>query len=562
MRLIDKSLFDAVKSGMVDVQYLRFLLVDAGADADERNDYGRTPLLEMLVFVLMEMENDEFVFSYDHILEAVKVLMENMSDDMLVVWDCENHNLKNCLSDLGEKCGKQNVQYKEICRLIEERVRVWPRNQENGRLTGGGKQDNRNTLEMPDNKNLTQWQKYDAFLSVLRDGGKTEQDLEKILSDGVRPPADLLVREFIGKGHKQMRRNLKSKQTEYVEIIPKNINFLLEKELVDKNAVVPHCSAGFVDDEQSNMEYGYSPIMLAVKYGWYNIAEILMKYDVATTIVGDDGNVLADLVRVADKERVEFGLKTFAELFNAKKENHQHKIQLGVGRVKYDWTDEHKYRGGQNLPMSALVTQIVHDWVLYVAKDKSFAEVDKTFNDVRRSKDGKFGYWRDVVVEMDNNPDVRDYPHRFDLANPIVLDGRRYVVNISWGTVTQKNKDIQRDCWGAFLDKARELGYVVHINRESVERMLNTIGRTWFVSYAYSVYVDENHRNWEKRPKFAAPARLYFDKLKIEHKNILQDILDNSSVERLGRNSIDLSGEQVLQMVREILDSAQLKVSG
>lgn len=562
MRLIDKSLFDAVKSGMVDVQYLRFLLVDAGADADERNDYGRTPLLEMLVFVLMEMENDEFVFSYDHILEAVKVLMENMSDDMLVVWDCENHNLKNCLSDLGKKCGKQNVQYKEICRLIEERVRVWPRNQENGRLTGGGKQDNRNTLEMPDNKNLTQWQKYDAFLSVLRDGGKTEQDLEKILSDGVRPPADLLVREFIGKGHKQMRRNLKSKQTEYVEIIPKNINFLLEKELVDKNAVVPHCSAGFVDDEQSNMEYGYSPIMLAVKYGWYNIAEILMKYDVATTIVGDDGNVLADLVRVADKERVEFGLKTFAELFNAKKENHQHKIQLGVGRVKYDWTDEHKYRGGQNLPMSALVTQIVHDWVLYVAKDKSFAEVDKTFNDVRRSKDGKFGYWRDVVVEMDNNPDVRDYPHRFDLANPIVLDGRRYVVNISWGTVTQKNKDIQRDCWGAFLDKARELGYVVHINRESVERMLNTIGRTWFVSYAYSVYVDENHRNWEKRPKFAAMARLYFDKLKIEHKNILQDILDNSSVERLGRNSIDLSGEQVLQMVREILDSAQLKVSG
>lgn len=562
MRLIDKSLFDAVKSGMVDVQYLRFLLVDAGADADERNDYGRTPLLEMLVFVLMEMENDEFVFSYDHILEAVKVLMENMSDDMLVVWDCENHNLKNCLSDLGEKCGKQNVQYKEICRLIEERVRVWPRNQENGRLTGGGKQDNRNTLEMPDNKNLTQWQKYDAFLSVLRDGGKTEQDLEKILSDGVRPPADLLVREFIGKGHKQMRRNLKSKQTEYVEIIPKNINFLLEKELVDKNAVVPHCSAGFVDDEQSNMEYGYSPIMLAVKYGWYNIAEILMKYDVATTIVGDDGNVLADLVRVADKERVEFGLKTFAELFNAKKENHEHKIQLGVGRVKYDWTDEHKYRGGQNLPMSALVTQIVHDWVLYVAKDKSFAEVDKTFNDVRRSKDGKFGYWRDVVVEMDNNPDVRDYPHRFDLANPIVLDGRRYVVNISWGTVTQKNKDIQRDCWGAFLDKARELGYVVHINRESVERMLNTIGRTWFVSYAYSVYVDENHRNWEKRPKFAAAARLYFDKLKIEHKNILQDILDNSSVERLGRNSIDLSGEQVLQMVREILDNAQLKVSG
>lgn len=562
MRLIDKSLFDAVKSGMVDVQYLRFLLADAGADADERNDYGQTPLLEMLVFVLMEMENDEFVFSYDHILEAVKVLMENMSDDMLVVWDCENHNLKNCLSDLGEKCGKQNVQYKEICRLIEERVRVWPRNQENGRLTGGGKQDNRNTLEMPDNKNLTQWQKYDAFLSVLRDGGKTEQDLEKILSDGVRPPADLLVREFIGKGHKQMRRNLKSKQTEYVEIIPKNINFLLEKELVDKNAVVPHCSVGFVDDEQSNMEYGYSPIMLAVKYGWYNIAEILMKYDVATTIVGDDGNVLADLVRVADKERVEFGLKTFAELFNAKKENHQHKIQLGVGRVKYDWTDEHKYRGGQNLPMSALVTQIVHDWVLYVAKDKSFAEVDKTFNDVRRSKDGKFGYWRDVVVEMDNNPDVRDYPHRFDLANPIVLDGRRYVVNISWGTVTQKNKDIQRDCWGAFLDKARELGYVVHINRESVERMLNTIGRTWFVSYAYSVYVDENHRNWEKRPKFAATARLYFDKLKIEHKNILQDILDNSSVERLGRNSIDLSGEQVLQMVREILDSAQLKVSG
>lgn len=562
MRLIDKSLFDAVKSGMVDVQYLRFLLVDAGADADERNDYGRTPLLEMLVFVLMEMENDEFVFSYDHILEAVKVLMENMSDDMLVVWDCENHNLKNCLSDLGKKCGKQNVQYKEICRLIEERVRVWPRNQENGRLTGGGRQDNRNTLEMPDNKNLTQWQKYDAFLSVLRDGGKTEQDLEKILSDGVRPPADLLVREFIGKGHKQMRRNLKSKRTEYVEIIPKNINFLLKRKLVDKNAVVPHCSAGFVDDEQSNMEYGYSPIMLAVKYGWYNIAEILMKYDVATTIVGDDGKVLADLVRVADKERVEFGLKTFAELFNAKKENHQHKIQLGVGRVKYDWTDEHKYRGGQNLPMSALVTQIVHDWVLYVAKDKSFAEVDKTFNDVRRSKDGKFGYWRDVVVEMDNNPDVRDYPHRFDLANPIVLDGRRYVVNISWGTVTQKNKDIQRDCWGAFLDKARELGYVVHINRESVERMLNTIGRTWFVSYAYSVYVDENHRNWEKRPKFAATARLYFDKLKIEHKNILQDILDNSSVERLGRNSIDLSGEQVLQMVREILDSAQLKVFG
>ena len=51
MRLVDKSLFDAVKSGVVDVDYLRFLL-GAGANADAVNEYGRTPLLEMLDFVL------------------------------------------------------------------------------------------------------------------------------------------------------------------------------------------------------------------------------------------------------------------------------------------------------------------------------------------------------------------------------------------------------------------------------------------------------------------------------------------------------------------------------
>ena len=574
MRLLDKSLFDAVKSAVIDVEYIKFLL-DAGANVDAVNEYGRTPLLEMLDFILAEVgevyDGDAGYVSlkFGCVLNTALLLEQKMISVTGKKAEEIGGLLVQLLSLYADvvQSGFTRDKTVEFVEVFEERLNVIKEkleeqvhqntyNPAQSDVTGALKDQVDAALQ----GNVSYSKKYDVFLSVLRDSGAPFEYLRDLVASGVQPMSDLLVRELFAKAHKQVRVDSRSKCTEYVEVVPKHVEYLLKNKLVDCDAILPHCHNDFDDFLMGNFEYGYSALMLAVKYGWYEIAKLLKEANANKTIIGDDGKTLADLVGVVDAERSRLGLKLFADLFLEEDvvvaEAGMKEGGGSAGRVKYDWSDKEHLRGGQGLPMSQLVTEIVHDWVLYNGV-ADFAQVDAVFNDVRRDKDGLRGYWRDLVVEMDNNADVRNYPGRFDVANPIVLNGRRYVVNISWGTVTEKQAKKQRDCWGAFLDCVHNLGYRVTVSRDSVKRMLNTIGRSWFVSYAYYKYIDSSHKNWELREKYLAGAVKYFNVLVREHRAILQDIC-NADEARLSQNKIGLSGQEIKVLADKILQSGKV----
>lgn len=573
MRLVDKSLFDAVKSAVVDVEYLRFLL-NAGASADAVNEYGRTPLLEMLDFVLTEIGEvgdigaDYCRLKFGGVLGAALLLEKNMTS----ISGKQAEELGGLLVEVmrlyedSAKGGFLRNQAGSFADVLLERLNVIKEKLEEGLC-----QNNSNItktdvpLELKERveavlrPGVAYSKKYDMFLSVLRDSAAQTEYLRILVMSGVRPMCDLLVRELFAKAHKQVRVDSRTKFVEYVEVVPKHIGYLLENNLVDCDAVLSHCYNDFDDFAAGDFEYGYSALMLAVKYGWYEIAALLKKANANEAIVADDGKTVADLVEVVDKERAKVGLKLFKELFVANEETVAEKVAAkeensGGGRIKYDWSDKERLRGGQNLPMSQLVSQIVHDWVLH-NEVVDFAQVDAVFNDVRRDKDGLKGYWGDLIVEMDDNMDVKNYPGRFDIANPIVLNGRRYVVNISWGTVSEGQAKRQRDCWAAFLDCVRGLGYRVSVNQDTLKRMLTTMGRSWFVSYAYYKYIDSAHKNWARREKYTTAAVKFFNLLTREHRNILQDIYDNADIARLSQNQIGLTGQEVRRLAGVILES-------
>ncbi|MBR4892132.1 MAG: hypothetical protein IKZ34_03060 [Alphaproteobacteria bacterium] len=556
LRLIDKSLFKAVRSGTVDVDFIMFLL-KSGASPDCQNEFGRCPLLEMLTFVITEIGMEDFILSYPNVLKAAEILAENMKGEP---------KLTHFFVDLQQKYNracKNREKLEEFEAEFEEQVnKIIDMLESKQDKTNVNLVNNKSSIVITEeyvkkcleNGEVSYSQKYDLFLAVLRDNGISENCLQILLDSGVRPEPDLLVRELFAKAHNQVRVDSRSKYVEYVNLSIKKLEYLVDKKLVDIDAVLLSHQGSFDDCSYSDFEYGYSAIMLAMKYGWIDIVKMLKAKGANLNIVADDGYVIADLLQSDEFEEKIEDLKQH-EVVDKKQENNNTAAEGEVkeGRIKYDWYNPANQRRGQDLPMSQLVTQIVHDWV-DSNNITDFKKIDDAFNDIRRPKDGKLGYWRDVVVEMDGNPDVSVYPHRFDMSNPIVLNGVRYVVNISWGTVTGARRAKIRDCWGAFLDRVQELGYNVTMCTGDIRRMLNTIGRTWFVSYAYYIYVDSTHKNWELRPSYTDVAKNYFEKLKREHFAILRDIIDNSQEQRLGTNDINLTGAEIKQMAQEILD--------
>lgn len=82
------------------------------------------------------------------------------------------------------------------------------------------------------------------------------------------------------------------------------------------------------------------------------------------------------------------------------------------------------------------------------------------------------------------------------------------------------------------------------------EVMFNHMGASWFVSYAYYVYVKHSHSNWNKVP---LPKRLYlFEKTVPYHLYWLEKI-DPMNDRKLDANEIDLSPAEVKEMAKKIL---------
>lgn len=77
---------------------------------------------------------------------------------------------------------------------------------------------------------------------------------------------------------------------------------------------------------------------------------------------------------------------------------------------------------------------------------------------------------------------------------------------------------------------------------------LNSMGLSWFVSYAYYTYVDKTHRNWEKHPERCS----IFENSRSFHQIFLEEIR-KANPALLERNGIGLTGNHVICMVKEIL---------
>lgn len=80
---------------------------------------------------------------------------------------------------------------------------------------------------------------------------------------------------------------------------------------------------------------------------------------------------------------------------------------------------------------------------------------------------------------------------------------------------------------------------------------LSKMGATWFTSYMYYLNIDKNHRNWtncstiEMRTSFFYGSRKY-------HKFWLENIVNMDSG-RLSSNKLDLNGQDVIRMAKQIL---------
>lgn len=82
-------------------------------------------------------------------------------------------------------------------------------------------------------------------------------------------------------------------------------------------------------------------------------------------------------------------------------------------------------------------------------------------------------------------------------------------------------------------------------------RGLETMGASWFVSYAYYNYVDRAHLAWRKTNTFPSRSNVYHN---TADKRVcwLNEVL-KMDVDRLSRNTIGLSGYEVKRMAREVL---------
>ncbi|MBR6043758.1 MAG: hypothetical protein IKP37_14140 [Paludibacteraceae bacterium] len=80
--------------------------------------------------------------------------------------------------------------------------------------------------------------------------------------------------------------------------------------------------------------------------------------------------------------------------------------------------------------------------------------------------------------------------------------------------------------------------------------LLCHISATWFVSYAYYEHCDRTHKNWEK---FKSRVGDY-NKWKEFHRGWLEHVV-NMNPHKLGTNKIGLTGEEVIEMAKKVLEN-------
>ena len=82
--------------------------------------------------------------------------------------------------------------------------------------------------------------------------------------------------------------------------------------------------------------------------------------------------------------------------------------------------------------------------------------------------------------------------------------------------------------------------------------ILSKMGASWFVSYSYYKYIDNNHTNWSRIS--TAQSRISkFNTSKSYHNYWLNQVLIMNPA-NLSKNTIGISANQTKSMARELLD--------
>ena len=83
--------------------------------------------------------------------------------------------------------------------------------------------------------------------------------------------------------------------------------------------------------------------------------------------------------------------------------------------------------------------------------------------------------------------------------------------------------------------------------------LLNKMGASWFVSYAYAQTVDPTHRNWA-RVSTAASRISKYNRTADYHAAWLRAVL-SMAPDNLNRNTLGLRGEEIQAMARAVLEA-------
>jgi len=82
---------------------------------------------------------------------------------------------------------------------------------------------------------------------------------------------------------------------------------------------------------------------------------------------------------------------------------------------------------------------------------------------------------------------------------------------------------------------------------------LTTMGASWFVSYCYYKKIMPTHLNWRKSSTYTNRISV-FGRTQNMHKFYLERVLE-MDITNLNKNRIDLSGIQIKEMARELLNN-------
>jgi hypothetical protein len=81
--------------------------------------------------------------------------------------------------------------------------------------------------------------------------------------------------------------------------------------------------------------------------------------------------------------------------------------------------------------------------------------------------------------------------------------------------------------------------------------LLHTMGAAWFVSYAYYVYFNKEHINWQEVATYKSRASTFSSSKKYHHFFLLR--ICGMNEKNLDKNTLGLKGSKIKQMAKELL---------